>query len=115
MTDADRRLFAVSEFEDMVYGGCGRINMEVLSERQEREADREMAGSDEHGTATETASGISAPESGTRLDQWKQKVRSGLRRIRCLLIGWQLEKWKRKNKSCQGRIRCLLIGWRREE
>ena len=115
MTDADRRLFAVSEFEDMVYGGCGRINMEVLSERQEREADREMAGSDEHGTATETASGISAPESGTRLDQWKQKVRSGLRRIRCLLIGWQMEKWKRKDKSCLGRIRCLLIGWRREE
>ena len=115
MTAADRRLFAVSEFEDLVYGGGRRINVEALSERQEREADREMAGSDEHGTATETASGISAPESGTRLDQWKQKVRSGLRRIRCLLIGWQLEKWKRKNKSCQGRIRCLLIGWRREE
>ena len=115
MTDADRRLFAVSEFEDMVYGGCGRINMEVLSERQEREADREMAGSDGHGPAPQAASGISAPESGTWLDQWKQKVRSVLRRIRRLRIGWQLEKWKRKVKSCLGRIRRLLIGWRREE
>ena len=87
MTVADRRLFAVSEFEDLVYGGGRQINVEALSERQQREADLEEAGMAV--PAPVPSAGITGPGTGARREKWKRKVRNCLRRIRCLLIGWR--------------------------
>ena len=101
MTAADRRLFAGSEFEDVVYGGCGHINMEILSERQEREADREEnreangeeANMDRKDPVLKIISRkvarMSAPGLRAWWKKWKQRVRRCLRRIRCLLIIWR--------------------------